>query len=248
MSRIRKAVGFVIRSMEYGETSKILSALTREAGMISLIAKGARRAESRFGAALELLTLTEFVYYHREGLKTLSQATVLKTYPELQEDYDRLTTALRCARLVGRILEEDHAEERVFDLFRSLLEALGREEDFEVFELAFQVKLLGCLGWAPQLDRCAVCGKPPDPGWFSLEKGGLLCRRCRSGSGDPSGGIPVERGVVRGLYMALQLPLAKVRRLKLSPEVLAAGKDLVEDFVTHHFRPFSTARRAPRRG
>jgi DNA repair protein RecO (recombination protein O) len=245
MSRIKKAVGFVIRSMEYGETSKIISALTREAGVISLIAKGAR-AESRFGAALELLTLTEFVYYHREGLKTLSQATILRTFSELQGDYDRLATALRCARLVGRILEEDHAEERVFALFRSLLEALGREDELEVFELAFQVKLLGCLGWAPQLDRCAICGETPNQCWFSLEKGGLLCKRCRSG--DPSGEIPVERGVVRGLYMALQMPLAKVRRLKLSPEVLAAGKGLVEDFVAHHFRPFSTARRAPRRG
>jgi DNA repair protein RecO (recombination protein O) len=245
MSRIKKAVGFVIRSMEYGETSKIISVLTREVGKISLIAKGAR-AESRFGAALELLTLTEFVYYHREGLKTLSQATVLKTYPELQGDYDRQATALRCARLVGRILEEDHAEERVFALFRSLLEALGREDELEVFELAFQVKLLSCLGWAPQLDRCAICGETPNQSWFSLEKGGLLCECCRSG--DPSGEIPVERGVVRGLYMALQMPLAKVRRLKLSPEVLAAGKGLVEDFVAHHFRPFSTARRAPRRG
>lgn len=246
MSRIKKAVGFVIRSLEYGETSKIISALTREAGKISLIAKGARRADSRFGAALELLTLSEFVYYHREGLKTLSQAAVLETFPELQGDYDRLATALRCTRLVGRILEEDHAEERVFTLFQSLLAALSREDELEVFELAFQLKLLGCLGWAPQLDHCAICGKRPGQSWFSLEKGGLLCGRCRSG--DPSQEIPVERGAVRELYMALQLPFHKVKRLRLSPEAAAAGKRLIEDFVAHHFRPLSTARRAPRRG
>ncbi len=250
MSRIRKAVGYVIRTQDYSETSKILKVLTREAGVISLIAKGARRPDSRFGAALELLTLSEFVYYDREGLKTLSQASLLEPHLELKSDYERLTTALRCARVVYRALEEDHPEGRVFMLFEELLRALSQDDKREsealaLYELAFTLKLLARLGWAPQLERCTGCQGRPRRAWFSLEKGGLLCERCRSG--DPAQEVALDGEIVRGMAMALRLPLEKLRRLKLSSEAIAIGGQLMEDFLAHHFRPLTTARPQPAR-
>lgn len=264
MSRLKKAVGYVIRTQDYGETSKILKVLTREAGVISLIAKGARRPTSPFGAALEPLTLSEFVYYDRAGLKTLSQASLLRAHPELQRDYDRLTAALRCARFVHRLLEEDHTEERAFELFGELLEALSTEEDVRLYELAFPWKLLARLGVAPQLERCAVCGRELPAAAasggrgpaFSQDKGGLLCGGCRSPSAPGSAGggegareIPLSPGAARGLAMLLKLPFPKLKRLKLSPEEIALGERLLREFVAHHLRPVAdTGGKATARG
>ena len=259
MSRLKKAVGYVIRTQDYGETSKILKVLTREAGMISLIAKGARRPNSRFGAALEPLCLSEFVYYDREGLKTLSQASLLKVHEELQRDYDRLTAALRCARFVHRLLEDDHVEERAFELFGELLEALSTEEDVRLYELAFRWKLLARLGVAPQLERCAVCGQDLSAAarrmGFSWEKGGLLCEGCRSSSDPGSGGerevreVPLAPGTARGLAMLLRFPFPKLRRLKLSEEEVTIGERLLREFVAHHLRPVAdTGEKATARG
>lgn len=265
MGRLRKAVGYVLRTQDYSETSKIVKALTREAGLIALLAKGARRPTSPFGAALEPLTLSEFVYYDREGLKTLSQASLLEPHLELKRDYDKLTTALRCARVVHRALEEDHPEERVFRLFEELLEALGRatatgtraeEEGWALYELAFTLQLLARLGWAPQLERCTGCQGTPRRAWFSPERGGLICERCRSsaeapasasGSGSGSGSaIPLDGEAMRGLAMALRLPLRKLSRLRLSAEALAVGERLLEGFLAHHVRPLG-ARPRPQR-
>ena len=269
MSRLRKAVGYVLRTQDYSETSKIVKALTREAGLISLLAKGARRPTSPFGAALEPLTLSEFVYYDREGLKTLSQASLLEPHLELKRDYDKLTTALRCARVVHRALEEDHPEERVFRLFEELLEALGRatatgtgtamgtraeEEGWALYELAFTLQLLARLGWAPQLERCTGCQEAPRRAWFSPERGGLICERCRSsaeapapasGSSGAGSAIPLDGEAMRGLAMALRLPLRKLSRLRLSAEALAVGERLLEGFLAHHVRPLG-ARPRPR--
>lgn len=258
MSRLKKAVGYVIRTQNYGETSKILKVLTREAGVISLIAKGARRPTSPFGAALEPLTLSEFVYYDREGLKTLSQASLLRAYPELQRDYDRLTAALRCARFVHRLLEEDHREEGAFELFGELLEALSTEEDVRLYELAFQWKLMAGLGVAPQWERCAACGRDLSHASrglaFSPEKGGLVCGSCRSssgfagsagqGKGEGKGAreIPLSPGTARGLAMLLKLPFPKLKRLRLSEEETALGERLLKGFAAHHLRPVAGLR------
>jgi len=244
MGRIEKALGFVIRSIDYGESDRIITVLSEGSGKISFIAKGARKTESRFGAALELLTLSEFIYYDREGLKMLKGADIIEPYSELKCDYERLSCALRCARWMQRLLEEGHAEERVFMLFKQLLEALSSEEGtLALYEVAFKLKLLEGLGLAPTLDRCAVCGRIPKRSWFSMDKGGLICERCH-GEGREQ---PLDGGTARGLYMAQRLPFQKLKRLRLTAEAAEVGERLIDKFTAHHLRPPASARR-PRRG
>lgn len=246
MAHIKKAVGFVIRTIDFGESDRIVTVFSREAGKLSLLAKGARKTESRFGAALELLTLSEFIYYHREGLKIVSQADIVEAYSKLKGDYEHLVTGLRCARWVHRLLEDDHAEERAFTLFQHLLDALTQEEGPVIlYELAFKLKLLAGLGLAPTLDRCAVCAGSPIRSWFSMEKGGILCERCHHGN--HVGELPLDQGAARGLYMVQRLPFSKLKRLRLSEEVAALGERLIDEFTAHHLRPLPTARRSPQR-
>ncbi len=246
MAHIKKTLGFVTRAIDFGESDQIITVLSRECGKISLMAKGARKTESRFDAALELLTLSEFIYYHREGLKMLSQADIVEAYSAIKRDYERLMAGLRCARWVNRLLEDDHAEERVFLLFQQLLDALtGEQSSIVLYELAFKLKLLAGLGLAPTLDRCAVCERIPQESWFSMEKGGLLCERCREKNDVRE--VPLEKGTARGLYMVLRLPFHKLRRLRLPEEVAKLSEQLIEEFTAHHLRPMPRARKPSRR-
>ncbi len=48
-----KTEAIVLRSIRYGEADRILHLYTPEHGRLGAIAKGARRARSRFGARLE---------------------------------------------------------------------------------------------------------------------------------------------------------------------------------------------------
>ena len=44
----------VLHSFDYLESSRILKLVTREAGVRSVLARGARKSKKRFGAALDL--------------------------------------------------------------------------------------------------------------------------------------------------------------------------------------------------
>ena len=48
-----RSEAIVLRSIRYGEADRILHLYTPEHGRLAAIAKGARRARSRFGARLE---------------------------------------------------------------------------------------------------------------------------------------------------------------------------------------------------
>ena len=241
MSRIQKTIGTVIRIVDYGDSDQILSVLTPDRGKLSFMAKGARKSSTRFGGAVDLLTQSEFVFYDREGLKSLNQATLVNAHSALQTDYDRLTTALRCARTINRLLEDDQEAMTVFELFERLLDVLSRETSTEtlgVYELAFKLKLMLRLGWAPILDVCADCGKQPQRSWFSMTMGGVLCEDCHRG--DRSDEIPLSPGARRSLHMALKLPFEKLTRLKLPRTVVETGTRLVDGFIAHHLRPLAT--------
>ncbi len=241
MSRVQKTVGTVIRVVDYGDTDQILSVLTPERGKISFMAKGARKSAKRFGGSLDLLTRSEFVFYDREGLKSLNQATLVDAHTELRTDYDRLTTALRCARTVNRLLEDDQEALDVFELFERLLATLAGDATTDalgVYELAFKLKLMLRLGWAPVLDVCANCGAEPAKRWFSMAMGGVLCEGChREGQSDE---IPLSAGAARSLHMALKLPFDKLPRLKMSPGIVDTGTRLIDGFIAHHLRPLAT--------
>ena len=52
-----EAEGIVLRSYNLAEADKIVVCLTRHAGVVRTVARGARRLKSRFGAGLEPFTI-----------------------------------------------------------------------------------------------------------------------------------------------------------------------------------------------
>jgi len=241
MPHLAKATALILKSIAFKESDLIVTALTSEAGCLSLIAKGARRAKSRFGAALDLLTMSELVYYDRPQLKLLSQADILTAYLHLKADYDRLQLALRAARRLLLLQHEGGGRDGAsFSLFSDLLARLdqGPVKEPGLYELAFKLKLAQVMGVAPRFDRCAGCGAPLQGAlWFSVERGGIIGKECQARQRTARLGKPLDPGSAKGLQMALHLPFEKLDRLKLPPELVAQGESLIDRFLAYHLHP-----------
>ena len=62
-----KAQALVLRARPFGETSAIITLLTREIGKVRGLAKGAWRPKSKFDAALDLLSICQVLVIHRSS-------------------------------------------------------------------------------------------------------------------------------------------------------------------------------------
>ena len=81
---------------------------------------------------------------------------------------------------------------------------------------AFELHLLAASGYAPALDRCRACGRAAereDLRYLTLERGGLVCRRC----------VRVDEPV-RPVAAATARELARLARSPLA-DAAAAGID-----------------------
>ncbi len=96
----------VLRSMKYGETSKIVTLYSQKFGKIKVIAKGARGAKSRFGASLEPMTHSSVILYKKEEreLNLLSKSEITKSFLKFGSSGDRLATGLAVVELVNMVM------------------------------------------------------------------------------------------------------------------------------------------------
>ena len=175
----------VLRSIRYGEADRILHLYTPDRGRLSAIAKGARRARSRFGARLEpFFHIRAVLHEGRSELLTVTGVDTIAAHGRLREQAATLDAAARACDAVTRLFEtaDPHPE-----VFRLLANELGLLESDPVHArpgngLAFRLKLLLAAGIVPQLAACAMCGETEHLSGFSGAAGGVVCNACEAGA------------------------------------------------------------------
>src|SRR6266481_7227262 len=116
-SRSVKTEAVVLRSMRYGEADRILQLYTPNRGRVSAIAKGVRRARSRFGGRLEpFFRLRIELHEGRSELLTVTGAQTIDGYARLRADARALDAAARACDAVGRLFETSEPHPGVFNL------------------------------------------------------------------------------------------------------------------------------------
>ena len=66
-----KTDAIVVRSLNYGESDRIITFFTRDFGKIKGIAKGARRSKKRFQNALGLFSHLRLIFFEREEMSLM---------------------------------------------------------------------------------------------------------------------------------------------------------------------------------
>src|ERR1051325_5604228 len=149
-----RATGIILRTRPLTETSLIVQWITVEAGRISTVAKGARRPKSPFLGKLDLYYEIDFSFQRarKSSLHTLREVNLRATRPNLRTDFVALEQAARAGRRIERTTEEDTPVPEIFALFKNFLDALAKPPLEGTLLLAFEIKLLRELGFAPALE------------------------------------------------------------------------------------------------
>jgi DNA repair protein RecO (recombination protein O) len=242
------AAALVLRTFDYGESSLVLHLLTREEGRIHGIAKGARRLQGDSHGGPDLLTLGVARVYPRKpesDLRVLGAFRATEDFPGLRGTIARFHAAQHVAALVLAFTREEQPHPELFDLTVAALRLLESADDgaADALALGFEAMSLRLLGFAPELSRCVVCGKPARnvrTTRLSALRGGLLCTPCRGedARAPALSGASVEalRGLAEGplVAAAAHAPAPAVRR-----EIRAALDRWTE---MHLDRPLGTSR------
>lgn len=224
-----KVEAIVARSIRYGEADKILHLYTPTHGRLSAIAKGARRARSRFGARLEPFFQVRLVLHEsRSELHTVTAVDTITPHTGLRDHAATLDAAARACDAVLRLFDSAEPHPEVFHLLANQLALLSSDpaQATPANGLAFRLKLLLASGFMPQLASCAGCGETEHLNGFSAAAGGVVCGSCEAAA------FPLGEEAYRFLVAAIGNPLAE------APEVselsLRQADRAIAETAEHH--------------
>jgi DNA repair protein RecO (recombination protein O) len=176
----------VLRTYNLAEADRIAVCLTRSAGLVRAVAKGARRMKSRFGAALEPFTLIKLAFYERENreLVSISNVEILKSRFDLAAQLEVSEVLAYMGELVGDFAPPHEANEKLFRMVAACIEALeAAPESARLVVRYFEVWLLRLAGLFPDVRSCADCGArlgEADPACLDVEVN-PHCQKCSRG-------------------------------------------------------------------
>lgn len=171
--------GIVIRSMDYGESNKIVTLLTKSQGKVGVLIRGAKKVRSRHSSLAQLFTYGEFSYFRTKGLGTLNHGEIIQSHHDLREDLDLSAHAAYAVELTDRTLQEDEPGNYYFEQLNAYLEALSDKKDTAIVTQLYEMRVLDFAGYAPQLEYCVQCGQEAAVYKLSVQFGGALCPRCQ---------------------------------------------------------------------
>jgi len=223
----------VLHVFDYLESSRILRLVTRDAGVRSVLARGARRSSRRFGSALDLFAQGSAQLHTKPGrdLDTLGGFDVERARPGLGADLARFTGAAVIAELTLRF-GRDGADPELFEACSDALDSLASAgpNDAREATLAGAWRIIGALGFAPGVDICAECHTPlaaDEQALFSHPAGGALCPRCARIA--PSGRLlpSTARNALRAWIAGEHAPLGTDAEVR-------AHQRLLREFLREH--------------
>ncbi|MDK6259277.1 DNA repair protein RecO [Corynebacterium frankenforstense] len=181
----------VLRTYDFAEADRVIVLLTRGHGIVRSVAKGVRRAKSRFGSRLQLFVDLDVQLYPGRNLATIMGADTVAFFGSgIIDDYERYAAAcaaLECAERLA--VAEDGSDSFLYDAALVTLGRIQRAARPVLALDAFILQVTAHAGWALSLFDCAQCSAPGPHHAFHPGAGGAVCLHCRpSGSAD----VPTE--------------------------------------------------------
>jgi DNA repair protein RecO (recombination protein O) len=200
MKKTVETPAFVLRRVRYGEADLIVTLLGRDTGKFSAIAKGAVKSTRRFGGSLGTLRSFDVraVFRPQRDMATLTDATVTRDFPLIEQDFDKITIASYGTELLRETVREGDGGEQAYNLLDQFFVRLS-EVDSSPIALRLllhhlELMVLTLNGARPEFNVCHRCGLSRDAfERLRCSRGGegLLCDGCRQ-PGDAVGTVEAD--------------------------------------------------------
>lgn len=229
--KIEKVEGIVFQEKDYSESSKIINLITKEHGVIGVIAKGSRKPKSKFANVTSKFIYGQFhLYYKEDGLSTLIEVDVIDTLRNIRLDLMKISYLSFLCELVSQVLKQTNSEERkvVYSDFVKAFLKINEGFNEVVITNILELKILPYLGVNPILDECAICGTTKEIVTVNAEKYGFICKNCYKNE------YIVNPNTIKILRMLYYVDIEKISKLDISQEVINEINQFIDQFYDKH--------------
>ncbi|MBE6158648.1 MAG: DNA repair protein RecO [Firmicutes bacterium] len=210
---IEKVEGIILSISDYQESSRILQVLTREHGLIGVIAKGCKSVKSPLRAACNSYTYGYFYIYYKENkLSLLSNVDIINSYSNIRLDIELISYMAYLCDLTYQVVKQND-DSNIFDILINALDKINNKLNPLIITNIVELKYLDYLGISLNLDSCVKCGNKEDIVTIDGDDGGFICKNCYTNQ------VIVDKKTIKLIRMYYLVDIKTISTIKISDVV-----------------------------
>jgi DNA repair protein RecO (recombination protein O) len=178
----------ILRTVDFSETSLVVTLYTRQFGKIEALAKGGRRLKGPLESSLDVLARNSVTFIQKRGdaLDLLTESKLLRRFHVHSKNLAGTLGGYYVAELVNAFTAIHDPMPTLYDLTVKVLKQLERGTWVMRTLTRFEGRFLQLIGHSPSLRNCVECGvEVPREGnhriVFGILDGGVICPACLPG-------------------------------------------------------------------
>ena len=225
---IKQVEGIIISTVDYKESSKILNILTKNEGLIGVIAKGCKSPRNKNASTSNTLTYGIFhLNYNKGSIPLLLEVDVIDNFKNIRKNFLNTNYAIFLLELVSQVYKHDKSNS-IYELLIKGLRKINEKYDPGVITNIIELQLLHHLGIKPVIDKCVSCGTTNNIITVSSYKGGYLCRGCL-------GNEPIySLKTIKLIRLFCYIDLDKITKLDISDIVKKEISTFIDDYYDRY--------------
>lgn len=216
-----------MNEVPYKETSKIINILTKDSGIIGVIAKGASRIKSPYMGLTNKLTYGYFHINYRENLSTLIEVDLIDSFKAIKKDLTKISYAIFLTDLVNQVYKHEQ-NNCIYANYLACLKKINEGFDPLIITNIFEIKMLDYLGIRPCIDKCVCCHTTSNIVTISSYKGGYLCNKCLGNE------KIVNSKTIKLIRMFFYVNIDKIEKIDISYNVKNEINKFVDDYYDRY--------------
>ncbi|MCR9132813.1 MAG: DNA repair protein RecO [bacterium] len=140
----------ILKSVDYQESSKILTVLSQKHGKIALIARGVKRPKSKLAGVIDIGNILDVVYYYKpsRAVQSLTEASIQSGSMAFRKDFEKAAILYSVLELTGQLVHENEENEPLFSFLSVFVKWLSNSEFIHPSIFAYvQIRCAELLGF-----------------------------------------------------------------------------------------------------
>ncbi len=110
---------------------------------------------------------------------TMNSCETIEVFYNLRTDLDKLMLATNLTKIIIDVTTENQNSYKILQLFLNTLYSISEtEKPLNFVSSVFKLRLVGLLGFTPNVRECVNCGETENLKFFSFKDNGFKCEKC----------------------------------------------------------------------
>ena len=238
---LTEITGLVLKSVNIGESDRLITVYSREMGNVSAMVKGARSLRSRHQSATLQFCYSTMVLYKKGDKFWVRESELIESFFGLRSSIEALSLAGYIVDVLSDVTTAEPEGELLRLALNSLYAISEKKYSLEKIKAAFEIRALSIIGFMPEVLNCRSCGESSGDFFFDIMGGNIECYACHDRISKETGGN-VDDGVRRvvtilsegakvALGYAIHCPIERIFAFNISDEDMRLLSIATEEYL-----------------